>query len=79
MRKDGLIILEEEYTPIASALKTLKQNGLVKIFGVFGVFIFMIALPIVGLLNVVFPVKKKRVMVGTHSLVSNIHYKHLLN
>ncbi|NBK97443.1 MAG: hypothetical protein EOM50_05410 [Erysipelotrichia bacterium] len=79
MRKDGLIVLEEDYKPIASALKTLKHSLLVKVIGVFGAFIFMIALPLVGLLNILFPVKKKRVMVGTHSLVSNIHYKHLLN
>ncbi|QKF83306.1 hypothetical protein [Halarcobacter ebronensis] len=44
----------------------------------FGAIFLIVSLPIVLLINKLIPSKKRRIMVGTHPIVSNIHYKYLL-
>ncbi len=47
-------------------------------FDLFGFVFLLICLPFLWVYNFIFPSSKKKVMVGTHPIVSNIHYKELL-
>lgn len=75
---DGSIQIEETAqsvtTPTAVIYSTFKRL----IFDTFGLLFLVLTLPFLFLFNHFFPTKQKRVMVGTHPIVSNIHYKHIL-
>lgn len=75
---NGLIIFETQYEPIVNPLAELCYH-LKSIFaGVLGIIFLCLTLPILYVYNRFFPVRQKRIMVGTHPIVSNIHYKQLL-
>lgn len=65
-------------SPYAKPSEELKSNLKRYIIDFFGLIFLIITLPLLWILNKIKPVKKRRIMVGTHPIVSNIHYKYLL-
>lgn len=79
LNDDGSIVIEEKFGPIVTPLDELK--ALIKrfIYDSIGLLILLIGLPLLYIYNKIYPNKKNRIMVGTHPIVSNKHYKELLS
>jgi len=77
--KNGIILFEEQYQPIVDPIKEFWHLLKNIITGSVGALFLLLTLPFLYLYNRISPPKQKRVMVGTHPIVSNIHYKQLLD
>lgn len=77
-QESGLITIDDRFspvtTPVDEGISFLKRL----IYDTLGLAFLIVSLPLVWILNRVIPVRQKRIMVGTHPIVSNIHYKALL-
>lgn len=76
--RNGIILLETENSPIASPLREFLRTVKYLLAGVIGGLFLLIVLPLLYMYSRFFSPQQKRVMVGTHPIVSNIHYKQLL-
>lgn len=74
----GLIEVEKENSPVTTPVAELVYFCKRLILDTAGFVLLVAVLPWVWVYNRISPPKTRRVMVGTHPIVSNIHYKHLL-
>ncbi|MDD2448184.1 MAG: hypothetical protein PHS42_01770 [Sulfurimonas sp.] len=77
-KEDGSIIIDEEFSPVTTPLYELTQLLKRTFYDTFGFLFLLLTLPFLWLLNKFSPYMEKRIMVGTHPIVSNIHYKSIL-
>lgn len=75
---NGIIFFEKQYQPIVNPVKEFWHLVKIVITGVLGALFLLLTLPLLYFYNRYAPPQQKRVMVGTHPMVSNIHYKQLL-
>ena len=78
INENGLITFETSYEPIVNPIGELCHHLKSILAGMVGIIFLCVTLPLLYLYNRFFPVRQKRIMVGTHPIVSNIHYKQLL-
>jgi hypothetical protein len=76
--QNGVIYFDTKYEPVIKPSVQLFQFCKKSVAMLIGIVVLIIGLPLVLFWNRMYPVKQKRVMVGTHPIVSNIHYKQLL-
>lgn len=74
----GLIAIDHQYSPVTTPID--EGGSFLKrlFFDTLGIALLTVSLPWVWILNRIVPTRQKRIMVGTHPIVSNIHYKALL-
>ena len=79
MRTDenGNIIIDEEFGPVVRPVDEIKNFVKRAVYDFFGLLILIIGLPIIYILNRIFPIKNKKVMIGTIPIVSNVHFKEM--
>ncbi len=71
-------IITSKMGPFAKPRKEVLNFLKRLIFDAIGLIILLLSLPFLWLLNYFKPIKKRKIMVGTHPIVSNVHYKYLL-